>query len=462
MKKAMTSRLIWRFATGYMAILLMACAGSSGDQFVGIDRGGVRDRVVIGVVTGFGSIFVNGVRYSTDVAEIEIDGQPGTDTDLRLGQVVTIDAELAGTTTGALSVHYESNAIGPAAAIDMASGMLTVLGQEVVVTTETWWGGSLVIDELAGVAAGDLLRVSGLRDASDRIIATRIEPVSAGSTFKLLGIARDVDVVARTLYIGGQLVDYSAAGLVSGFPAGGPRSGDLLRISAGNLGASGELLADTLEWVPILPATESGEQAEIDGIITAVLSSSEFEIGALRVLTSADTEFEHGSAASLAVDARVEVEGEFDATGRLLAGKIEFEDRSVLRIEGTVTAKVGSRFTVLGVDIEANGLTKLDSIQPGDCAKVGGFESIDEPGVVIASRLEREDSCGKDKLRGIVATAAEPQLLILGLTVLTDGGTSLPGGSAADFFSSAPGRLVEVQGDFDGTVLLATEVEFKD
>jgi hypothetical protein len=59
------------------AVLAASCGGSGGDGkkvIGGINGGGV----ALGTITGFGSIFVNGVEYRTSGAQITINGQPGT------------------------------------------------------------------------------------------------------------------------------------------------------------------------------------------------------------------------------------------------------------------------------------------------------------------------------------------------------------------------------------------------
>ena len=43
-----------------------------------------------GAITGFGSVFVNGVRFETSSAAFMINGKPGTQADLRVGHVVRI------------------------------------------------------------------------------------------------------------------------------------------------------------------------------------------------------------------------------------------------------------------------------------------------------------------------------------------------------------------------------------
>jgi hypothetical protein len=75
------------------AAALGACGGS-GTQTAGIDRGGVATPVsVVGPITGFGSIVVNGVHYAVDKASVVVDGDPGGVSDLELGQIVTVVGE---------------------------------------------------------------------------------------------------------------------------------------------------------------------------------------------------------------------------------------------------------------------------------------------------------------------------------------------------------------------------------
>ncbi len=55
--------------------------------------GGPSGTGIIGVITGFGSVFVDGfeVRY-TPATPVTIDGSPASPAELRTGQVVAIDA----------------------------------------------------------------------------------------------------------------------------------------------------------------------------------------------------------------------------------------------------------------------------------------------------------------------------------------------------------------------------------
>ncbi len=100
----------------------------------------------------------------------------------------------------------------------------------------------------------------------------------------------------------------------------------------------------------------------------------------------------------------------------------------------------------------------------GDFVEVAGFK--DEDGVPVATRLERDDPETESELRGFVQSVAQPDLVILGVTVRTDSNTEFEDENdndidAATFFSTAAGRFAKARGTWDGTVLLADEVEFE-
>jgi len=66
-----------------------------------------------GVITGFGSIFINGVKYETDEADIVVDGVVGDESLLKLGMVVSVSGIDAGNGTGnAMTIDYEDEVEG--------------------------------------------------------------------------------------------------------------------------------------------------------------------------------------------------------------------------------------------------------------------------------------------------------------------------------------------------------------
>ncbi len=446
-----------------MILFLASCNGGVGTNVAGIDRGGIHGGVSIGVVTGFGSIYVNNSHYLTDQASVFIDGSAASVSDLELGQVVTVQAELDGSVATATRIDFESNLIGPVANIDLAGGRFDVLQQPVMVSADTFFDTGIVPTGLGGLHNGDAVRVSGLIDASGTILATRIDRATSTPPYALIGTVRNLDTAAMSFSIGSLVVDYSGAGTISGFPAGEPRNGDLVRVS-GNLGGSGQLLAAALELRMGNIGLVAGEHLELEGFVTRFVDAGDFDVAGVTVTTDASTEFEGGSASALALNQRVEVEGDVGTDGVLLADKVELEQEGELRIEATVDSvdALAGNLVMLGIPVQVSGLTGLESINTGDCVKIHGHESSSTPGTVIATRLEREDACGTAVLRGQVESLANPQFTILGVTVDSDASTNFEGGSAAFFVPQTVGRLVEARGNASGSAMLASEVEFKD
>ena len=60
------------------------------------------------------------------------------------------------------------------------------------------------------------------------------------------------------------------------------------------------------------------------------------DVAGIPVTTTAATEYEDGTAADLALDVRIEVEGTFDANGVLVADEIEFENDGEIRVHALV------------------------------------------------------------------------------------------------------------------------------
>ena len=473
-------------ALGTLAALLAAgCgggSGGSGSTIAGIDRGGVT--IAQGPISGFGSVIVNGVHYSTSGASITIDDQPGTESDLKVGQVVRIEATLdaSGTTGAAKRVAFEDDVEGPLQTIDRAASRLVVLGQAVQVSAATSFGDSIVPRGIDGLRIGDRLEVSGLANAGGVIAATRIERKSVVAGFEVKGVAAQVDTAARRLRVNQLLIDYSAA-QVSGFTGGQPANGDLVEAN-GALNGSGILVATRLERRnSTLPGTTS-DKAELEGLVTRFASAADFDVAGQRVTTTTSTQYEGGTAASIAIDAALEVTGAFDASGRIVAQKIEFRRESDLELQGRVDSvnAAGNTLTVLGQAVRTTAQTRFEDkssadvqrfsladVRVGDSVEVRGYR---EAGVFVASLLEREDTAGGAgggtvEVKGPAAAVAAPNFMVAGVLVTTDSRTEFrnkEGGSitAAAFFAAAPGREVKARGSLVGNTVLAERAELDD
>ncbi len=176
-----TIRLRRIIITTVLSISILSCGGEGTLMTAGISGTGI----VLGVITGFGSIFVNGVEYDIDQASIDVDGAPASGkNNLALGMVVRLVATDNGDGTGlANSVVYDDAIEGPIESIVLSTvnrnlKSLNILGQIVLIdaasTTFTIDNGTDFSFDT--IAQGDNVEVSGFVDLkSSTIVATRVE-----------------------------------------------------------------------------------------------------------------------------------------------------------------------------------------------------------------------------------------------------------------------------------------------
>ncbi len=464
-----------------VSLLVVGCGsggGSSGgsEPIAGIDRGGI---IASGPITGFGSVIVNGVRYSTSGALVTVDGQPATESDLRIGQVVRIEGTLNadGVTGSAVRIDFNDEVEGPVQSVDLAGQRLVVLGQTVQVSANTSFGDSIVPRALEGLAVADQVQVSGLVASDGVIAATRIERRASSSEVDVKGVASGVDSAAKRLNINGLAIDYATAQL-EGFAMGQPADGDLLEVR-GTLNASSVLVATRIQRETQSFMGTIDDEADIEGLITRFVSASDFDVAGQSVITNTSTRYEGGSASDLALDVKVEVEGGFDINGRIVAEQLRFRLDSDVEISATVESvdAAASRLVVLGTTVVVNELTRFEDHSAADLQRfgladlrVGDYVEIRgrlEGTTVIATRLDRDEPDDQVELRGPVDSVAQPDLTIAGVTVTTDADTEFSNKSdesidASEFFAIAEGQIVKVEGALVGDVLLAESAELED
>ncbi|MBY0508797.1 MAG: hypothetical protein K2P94_01470 [Rhodospirillaceae bacterium] len=151
----------------------------------GIGGTGVR-----GTITGFGSILVNGLKLDFDhTTTVEIDGKPASLEALKIGQIVQGVARTKDGKLNLATVEIQHAVTGPISAIDLATETLTVLGQKVRLNLA---GDKAAMAAFKTLKAGDMVDVSGLRQADGTIIATRVDQKSDADRMIVRGIVSAV------------------------------------------------------------------------------------------------------------------------------------------------------------------------------------------------------------------------------------------------------------------------------
>ena len=454
------------------AMLLAACDGPlvAGIQGSGSPAAAAAE----GPITGFGSVFVNGVEYITSNAQILIDHQPATEAQLHAGQVVVINGSVNadGTTGTATEVTFDADVRGPVSQIDLTTNTLVVLGQTVRITGSTLFDDTLQPADLTSLQAGAFVEVSGFADDAGEIVASRVDLESAGSNLQVKGGIDALNTAAHTFQINGLTVDYSAS---SAMPA--VSNGSVVEVQGTTLTSTG-VFAATHAYLQQGLGTTTNQRLDIDGIITTFTSSTSFALLGQSVTTDANTQFVlHG--VTLGLDVEVDVQGTVNASGALVAKKVEAKPQSLGLVRGlvdSVTAASNS-VSVLGVTITTSTSTELDDkssqhvklfrltdLRAGDYVEVHGTEG--QPGTLSASTLQRDNAENRSYLQGTALNVAAPGFTILGVTVTTGAQTHFeglggPASSAATFFAQAADHIVLVRGSFSAGVLTADQVRIE-
>jgi len=288
-----------------LAILLhFGCDADSG----GIGGSGVT-AASEGTVTAYGSIWVNGVRWHIDDADIDVDSDDdGSQADIALGMVVKVYGEVdPETSEGVATQVIQDFALrGPISAIDLpvgGVGTLTVLGQTAVVDGSTLFDPEDPTLTLGSLAVGESVHLSGLVDADSTLHVTYLEGGSQQEV-ELDGKVSSYDGFEQ-FQIGGVTVDFDSATTLINLPWG-LMNGMKVEVVGGMTGTDA-ILADTIRFV--WPNFQFDlERFDIEGYLTSYSGAAEVNIGAQAVDVSS-AQFEGGTLGDLMSGARAEVHG---------------------------------------------------------------------------------------------------------------------------------------------------------
>jgi hypothetical protein len=328
---ALSRRTLLAAAVASSASALLAACGGGGDDAGATtpptgDGTATTSSYTDGVISGFGSVIVGGVRFDDSAASVsDEDGVAMAAGALRLGHTIEIEGGRVDRAVGnalALRIRLNSEIKGPVEAVDAAGSTFTVLGQTVLVTTSTLFDETLS-GGLPAIALGAVVEVYGILDpANGRVVATRIEAEDGATAYKLRGRITGLDTAARTFSINAAVISY--AGLPAGQLPPGLANGQLVRVRLATAPVAGQWVATALRGGRRWP--DAILEAKIEGIVTAFDSSASFSVNGLPVNASAAS-FPDGTE-GIVLGARVEVTGTI-VEGVMQASQVEIEERRV-------------------------------------------------------------------------------------------------------------------------------------
>lgn len=406
--KALTTILILS-----IPLFLSACGGGGGSS-------SNSNSTYSGTVTGFGSVFVNGIEFETSGTSISVDDSSATEDDLKVGMQVTVVGN--GTSRTAASITYkdelEGIVISNSIAAGQATGDLDIMGQTVTVSATT------VVEGVASpdlITAGMIVEVSGHSSGTGSILATRLEVKAADlmtylathpEGIEVKGIIANHDEMNSKFDVGGMTVDYSAATL-DGMPVGNFDSLYVeVKSTAGIDSVSNELVASVVELESNGDMGEDGkdnDEIEITGLITTSINADSFAIDGETLTVNDETEYEGITKAGLLAGAMVKVDGYY-LNGKLIVEEVSVEKESSNEVEdivasvtstatntGTVTLQNGDVIKITSEtimeDSRDNGMVpdpkfNLQALAQGNYVEIKYY--IDN-GTYIATKVERDD-----------------------------------------------------------------------
>ncbi|TFZ07964.1 DUF5666 domain-containing protein [Ramlibacter humi] len=405
----MTRRLQFLAALLLAAMLTAVGCGGGGGSFsgdgdfagvgsggTGIDPGGVGSGGTgipaasasgVGSVSGFGSIIVNGVRFDTDTATLQLQDT----SELKLGMTVRVTGQLAADLVNGTATLVISAADLRGAMSSVTSGTaFEVASVPVETDPSTVFAGGL--GSVADLRAGDQLQVHGLVARGEPLRATRVEKLATAQPPVVSGAVEQLDTSAKTFRIAGQVVNYAAADF-PGWTVAQLAEGAVVRVRGNAPGQP--LRATTVEqWYP-QPLTE-GLRLTVAGLVTQFTGFGSLQVDGVAVDGSAAQWT--GNTRSVGVGTSLEVTGEV-RDGVLVAGRVKVKHGGGLDPDAaesfSATGPVGalrsvSDFKVKGQTIDASGATFVGGtaadLLNGRKVGVTGARVVND--VLIADRVE--------------------------------------------------------------------------
>ncbi len=313
-----------------VVLIVIACGGGGGGSSTA--GGGVSGTgSSTGTVTAFGSIFVNGIEYDTTSAEIKVNGENATESDLKIGMKVTVEA----VNDVASSIEYEAELKGEVT--DKGAASFKVLGQTVKVNTQTEYCFNDEQDNctflFADLNIGDFVEVSGYFDSNGDIIATLVkQEVQDPGEYQVRGIISNLKTsTPKNFKINALTVYYS------GNPTG-IADGALVKVISTLYDKNANKLTADEDGVEVEDTQASpGKELSLEGIVTVIISRNgslmEFIVNGQPVLTNDQTRFKEedleADPALIVLNVKVEVEGTVNSGGKLVATEVEIEDTDI-------------------------------------------------------------------------------------------------------------------------------------
>ncbi|MES2879778.1 MAG: DUF5666 domain-containing protein [Pseudomonadota bacterium] len=303
-----------------LSLALTSCGGGGvgvGGVLAGGGDGVGSGGTGIGPITGFGSIFVNGVHYDISNATMTLDDA----TSLKLGTTVKV----TGTSSADFSTGVASQVVsaadlrGSITAIDTVAGTFESQGSTVSVDSETVFDG---VTGLAALSINDSVQVYGLLGAPGSLRASRVEKLGVAALPVVSGSLENLNTTAQSFKLGVLTVTYGSANFVGGLSKVQLANGMKVRVRSNTNPGAGVLQATQVQpWYDV--PQPNGTAVNLAGIITDYAGLSSFKVLGTAVDASA-AQITGGPGSAIGNGVKVEISGLMN-NGVLVIGKLKIK-----------------------------------------------------------------------------------------------------------------------------------------
>jgi hypothetical protein len=417
-----------------------------------------------GVITGFGSVYVDGVRYLTDNADISINGNSGSDVSLlKVGMHVTIaSSDDNSETPEASRVTYESEVEGMVSSIDRDNQTIIVAGTLISYNNLTHF---IDITE-ANLSVAQRIEVNGYLRQDNSYLATMIKldaDTSNDQAEYTRGLIEQLNTTNRTFRLNQLVIDYNTASI-----EGELSNGALVKVEG--VLTNETVIASHIETEIFDNNSDSSSEEfsryEVEGIVSAFDATNNTITVNGYTFTLADTvQYQGGTADTLIAGVFVELElstskavvrVEFEADKYRSDGKVKGNIEQIDRDNQLITLygqayklSINTRF-----EDDDDQYVNLQNLQVNDAVEIV-FALID--GVKVIQRIERENSSefsDEWEIEGVVSAFDATSITVNGVRILLNSSSLYINQDivvAMDDFINALvlGISVEVEGYYD-------------
>lgn len=489
MKRHIRNRVIG-LAAGTVAFgVISACGGGGSGGGLDVADGGIRGTgSSVGPVSGFGSVFVNGVRFDTRDLNGAVESNDGIDAETQLseGMILRVDGEWSDNGEGvAESLEYDDTFRGAVSDVTLSQNneqvTFTIYGQELFATTQTVFRGTT----LANLTNDDFVRVSAYRGPDGLYRASFVGTATRNESAIELEVDlsnAEFDAGNNQILSNGFTITYADNVFANGLTEADLEAGGFFEIE-GELMVPNEINAISIDRDDFRRYQQGeGDDIELTGTVqTRYVADGgnprpgELTLAGLTIRIVNETELDDGlTLDSLQPGLLIQVDGRFIGDSVVEAEEIELREPDS-KVKGSIDVNSvdpsSRRFEVGGVKIQVTPLTILTRDDDGEIdfaqltafgtkVEVEGIERGAPDGIYVqALKVEvesEEDDASSFELEGLLRfISLNPSangLSILGIT-MSDLGADYDG----DNESTARQEIVDA---FEGPEPVFLEVEY--